>query len=98
MSDSAEAADAAIDVINEHQIDGFGPWREVGPEEWTRCAYRHGQHATAYFEINVPGGESEIVHMLADRLVDDARPVFDPGAAADRARDTTIAEQLEAGR
>lgn len=97
MSDAVEAADAVIDVINEHQLDGFGPWREVGPEEWMRRGYGQGS-ATAYFEINVPGGESEIVHMIADRIVDAARPVFDPGAAADRARDTAIAEQLEAGR
>ncbi len=98
MSDAVEAADAVIGTFDEHQLDGFGPWREVGPEEWSRCSSRRGEHATAYFEINVPGAESEIVHMLADRLVDDARPVFDPGAAADRARDKAIAEQLEAGR
>ncbi|WP_343466309.1 hypothetical protein AAI421_17920 [Rhodococcus aetherivorans] len=97
MSDATEAADAVIGTFDEHQIDGFGPWREVGPEEWSRHT-GPAPAATAYFEINVPGAESEIVHMVADRLVDDARPVFDPGAAADRARDAAIAEQLEAGR
>lgn len=99
MSDATEAADAVIDVINEHQIDGFGPWREVGPNEWTNKADGRSceSYAFAYVEIIATAGEPEQIHMIADRLVDDARPVFDPGAAADRARDTAIAEQLEAG-
>lgn len=92
MSDTTEVADAAIDSINEHQIDGFGPWREVGPNEWTNKADSpdHGSYVFAYIEITAGAGESEQIHMIADRLVDDARPVFDPGAAADRARDAQV--------
>lgn len=88
MSDTAEAVDALLDAINEHQLDGYGPWREVGPQEWERA---NGRLAAAYVEITLPGGDSEAAHLVADP--EDARPVFDPGAAADRARDAAIDRQ-----
>lgn len=92
MSTPTEAADALLDVLNEHELDGCGPWREVGPEEWSRIAARR-DGATAYLEIVAPGTEPEAMHLVADREPVET-PTFDDGAAADRARETALDVEL----
>ena len=92
MSNPTEAADALLDAINQHEIDGFGPWREVGPEEWARIAPNGTAHATAYLEIVIPGEDSELVHLVADLLPVET-PVFRSDFAdPDRAHDARIDE------
>lgn len=93
MTDAAEVVDALIDTLNENRIDGFAEWREVGPQEWSRRSGRRSTAATAYFEIVVPGGDTEAVHAIAERETV-VPPVFDDGAAADRAREIALDRDL----
>ncbi|NKV19229.1 hypothetical protein GS913_06535 [Rhodococcus hoagii] len=84
-----DALDALDDVLEAlPQIDGFEPWRQVGPREHTD-SFR--THATAYVEITAPGHESAVEHLIA--LPTNPTPVFDDGAAADRAHDAAVDQQ-----
>lgn len=93
MSHAADALDALIDTLNEHQLDGFGPWRETGPAEWEK-AFNEKSCATASFEIVVPRQDPELAFLVADPEATNDRPVFDEGAAADRARDVALDDEL----
>ena len=95
MSAPGEVLDATLDAINAlSDVDGFGPWREVGPIEWQRICEKH-THATAYIEISTSGDAIEIAHLVADPNPEADRPQFDSGAAADRARDIALDCSLE---
>ncbi|NKU63763.1 hypothetical protein GS891_11455 [Rhodococcus hoagii] len=62
-SERPDALDALDDVLEAlPQIDGFEPWRQVGPREHTD-SFR--THATAYVEITAPGHESAVEHLIA---------------------------------
>ena len=90
MSAPDEILDSVLDVINEMpNVDGHGAWREVGPLEWQRICEKH-THAVAYIEISTPGDEIEIAHLVADPDPEANKPVFDDGAAADRAREIAL--------
>ncbi|MBM4468196.1 hypothetical protein GS504_24245 [Rhodococcus hoagii] len=86
----ADNHDEALDELLEAlpQLDGFEPWCEVGPEQWQRS---HGSHATAYIEFTGPGSDSTAAHLIA--LPTNPTPVFDDGAAADRAHDAAVDQQ-----
>lgn len=86
----ADNHDEALDELLEAlpQLDGFEPWREVGPELWQRA---HGSHATAYIEFTGPGSGSTAAHLIA--LPTNTIPEFDDGAAADCAHDAAVDQQ-----
>ncbi|KXF56176.1 hypothetical protein AXA44_02780 [Rhodococcus sp. SC4] len=89
MSDSAELVDSMLDAINEAgQLDGYSVWTEVGPERWAQSGAQGA--ATAYIEIVTPGEKlAECAHLIAFPMPTE-KPVFDDGAAADRARDAQV--------
>lgn len=93
MSSPQDAADALLETLKENTLDGFEPWREVGPKEWVDHA-KNSATATAYLEIVDPReGDVEMIHAVADRAPVE-RPVFDDGAAADRAREIELDREL----
>ncbi|NKU91719.1 hypothetical protein [Prescottella equi] len=87
-ADIDEALDDLLDALP--AVDGFFPWREVGPEEWQRA---HSTHATAYLEVVSPRGESTAAHLVAPPDYTPNLPQFDDGAAADRAHDAAVDDQ-----
>lgn len=84
--DIEDALDVALEDFPE--VDGFDPWREVGPDEWLAA---HGTHLTASIEFVHPNGGSTAAHLIA--LPTDTTPEFDDGAAADRAHDAIVDQQ-----
>jgi len=86
-ADADEALDALLDALP--QIDGFEPWREVGPDEWFAA---RATHLTAVLEIVPPNSESTAAHLIA--RPDNPRPEFDDGAAADRSHDAVVDRQI----
>lgn len=74
---------------NLERAEGFGAWRVVTPARWV--APESNRRATAYIELTVPGVGQATAHLVADREhVEHALPVFDDGAAADRAYDAMV--------
>ncbi|MBM4592263.1 hypothetical protein LRM64_10175 [Prescottella equi] len=85
-ADIDEALDDLLDALP--PVEGFEPWREVGPEEWFAA---RRTHLTAALEIVPPNGEPTAAHLIA--LPTNTIPVFDDGAAADRAHDAAVDQQ-----
>lgn len=91
MSAHEEIVQTAAESLE--QLDGFGPWCVISSRRFSALALGHrDEYALVYFEASI-GGEWSTQYLAAERLADPDRPVFDPGAAADRAREAAIDRQ-----
>ena len=84
---------AYVAAENLDRAEGFGAWRVVTPARWK--APESDRRARASIEILLPGTCAiATAHLVADREpVEHSLPVFDDGAAADRAHDAEIDRQ-----